>query len=38
MIEHAQSWTTNLDQLAWAVAEWAIVLAVIVLAVRGARG
>ena len=38
MIEHAPLWTTNLDQLAWSVGELAAILAVIVLAIKWARG
>ena len=38
MIEHSPAWTTNLDQLAWSVAELAVILGVIWYAVRWARG
>jgi hypothetical protein len=38
MIEHPPPWTANLDQLAWSVGELAAILAVIVVAVRWARG
>ena len=30
MIEHQPAWTMNLDQLGWSVAEFAVVLGVII--------